>query len=567
MTKYFLLPLLTALFFDATLTFAGTSPTAPEKLPKAEIIRLGEQMYRNGILPSGGPMPAYIRGDVEVDSSVFSCSSCHLRAGLGSYEGGVITPPTTGLKLYQKYRRPPSLGDKADQTGRYIYAKTVQERPPYTRATLATALLVGIDPAGQTFNDVMPRYPLSEYDLSILIRYLETLSSEPSPGASSTEFKFATIISDDVTQEERDALLQPLRIFIERKNKQLAMYNDFLKFGFVPTAEMKYAFRRASLDIWELKGAPDSWKKQLETYNAKSPVFAILGGISNREWKPVHDFCEDERIPCLFPITKLPVISETGWYTYYFNKGYYQEGETAAHYLDRRDNAVDSSDILQIVQDTPAGRALADGFQNSWTESGKPPVVTVTLSSAQLMDRAGLDSLLTQKKYSVILLWSDGNLLPGLEPIISRLPDQGDVFISSSYFGKNAVSIPEKLRSRVLITWPYRLTPYVGPQTGQFDAKVPLLTGAKDFGDNRITSQTVTMLLQAASQGLNRINDNLYRDNLLDVMSMQMDLIVKDFERLSFGPGQRYVSKGCYIIQLGPGNDPSLLQRSEWVIH
>lgn len=46
-----------------------------------------------------------------------------------------------------------------------------------------------------------------------------------------------------------------------------------------------------------------------------------------------------------------------------------------------------------------------------------------------------------------------------------------------------------------------------------------------------------------------------------------MDLVVKDYERLSFGPGQRYVSKGCYIIQLGPGDDPPLLPRSEWVIH
>jgi hypothetical protein len=75
------------------------------------------------------------------------------------------------------------------------------------------------------------------------------------------------------------------------------------------------------------------------------------------------------------------------------------------------------------------------------------------------------------------------------------------------------------------------------------------------------------MLQQATLQGLNLIYDNLYRDHLLDVMSLQMDLIVQDYERFSFGPGQRYASKGCYIIQLGPGEDPPLLPRSEWVIH
>jgi len=38
------------------------------------------------------------------------------------------------------------------------------------------------------------------------------------------------------------------------------------------------------------------------------------------------------------------------------------------------------------------------------------------------------------------------------------------------------------------------------------------------------------------------------------------------YERVSFGPGQRHVSKGCYIVQLGKGEKPLLVRRSEWVI-
>src|SRR5512139_3881610 len=76
----------------ATATMAAITP--PADLSKAEIFSLGERMYRDGILPSGKVMDAYIHGDVEVDSTAFSCASCHLRAGLGSVEGGVVTPPT-----------------------------------------------------------------------------------------------------------------------------------------------------------------------------------------------------------------------------------------------------------------------------------------------------------------------------------------------------------------------------------------------------------------------------------------------------------------------------------------
>jgi hypothetical protein len=548
-------------------TVARAENISAANLQTAEIIRLGERMYQKGILPSGLPMPAFIRGDVEVDSSAFSCSSCHLRAGLGSFEGGVVTSPTTGNKLYKPYRRPPSLGDIPDRAGRYIYAKTVSERPAYNRISLATAMRFGTDPAGQIFNDVMPRYPLSDYDMDILIRYLELLSSEYSPGASSSEFKFATIITDDVSGDERQALLLPLQKFIAHKNQQMAMYNDFIKFGYVPTIDMRYSFRQASLDIWELKGPPETWRKQLAAYYAEKPVFVVLGGISNGDWRPIHDFCEEQRLPCLFPITDFPVLSESGWYTYYFNRGYAQEGEAVARYLNQLETLPDETPILQIVQDSRVGKSLATSFQNIWNELGRQTVTSVTLTAGQLVDEAALSNLLIKHKPGILILWTDAELLPNLPALISQLPAQGMVFVSSSYLGKKTAAIAETIRNRVYITYPYRLTPYVGPKTGGHDSKVPVMTGAKDFGDRRIVSRSTTMLHQATLQGLNLIYDNLYRDHLLDVMSMQMDLTVRDYERLSFGPGQRYVSKGCYIIQLGPGAEPALLPRSEWVIH
>lgn len=545
----------------------GFSLSLPSDLSKAEIMRLGEQMYRNGVLPSGKGMEAYIHGDVEVDSTAFSCSSCHLQAGLGSVEGGVVTPPTNGEKLYKPYRRPPSLDDIPDRAGRYIYAKTVVERPAYTRESLATAIRFGTDPAGEIFNDVMPRYPLTDRDMSILIGYLEMLSAEPSPGASNEGFRFATIITDDVSQEDRQALLNPLQNFIAQKNQQFNLYNDFIKFGYTPTLDMKYAFRQATLDIWELKGPPETWQSQLAAYYEKKPVFAVLGGISYGDWRPMHEFCEARRLPCLFPITDFPVVSATDWYTYYFNKGYFQEGEGAALYLNRLESLAADKPILQIVQDSPTGKALAAGFEKSWRELERPAPTTLTFSPEQLRDQAMLHNLLKQHKPGVLLLWTDAELLPNLPALVAQLSPPEMVFVSSGYLGKMTATIAEKVRDRVYITYPYRLTPYVGPKTGGLDAKIPVLPSSKDFGDRRIASRTTSALKQATLLGLSKLNENLYRDHLIDIMSMQMDLVVKDYERLSFGPGQRYVSKGCYIIQLGPGAAPELIPRSGWVIH
>ena len=561
-----LIPTIAILFFLFCVTPLLAATTPPANLPKAEIMRLGERMYRDGILPSGETMQSMIRGDVEVSGSAFSCSSCHMYSGLGSVEGGVITPPTNGEKLYKPYYRPPSLNEIPDRDGRIHYAKTTQERPAYTRATLATALRDGIDPTGEILNDVMPRYLLSESDMNIMISYLESLSAAPSPGASHEGFTFATIITEDVSATDRDAFMAPLDYFIDERNDQVKKYKHFVDMGFTPTVDMKYAFRAAELEIWDLKGPPDTWQRQLAAYYAKKPVFAVLGGISNQSWQPIHNFCEAERLPCLFPTTDFPVISGDSFYTFYLSKGYFQEGEAAARYLNRQEGLTDGTRIVQIVQDSPAGKALADGFQTAWGEAGRKPAASLTLTAVQLADPKELARIIAGQKAEILLLWSDAGSLPQLPSLLALQSAPRQVFVSATLLGKQTASIAEAIRSKVFITYPYRLTPYVGPKEGGFDLRVPVLARAADFGEKRISSRNYMTLIQSVYQGLNLLYDNLYRDYLLDLLSMQMDRIVRDYERISFGPGQRFVSKGCYILQLGPGKDPALIPRSEWVI-
>ncbi len=54
---------------------------------------------------------------------------------------------------------------------------------------------------------------------------------------------------------------------------------------------------------------------------------------------------------------------------------------------------------------------------------------------------------------------------------------------------------------------------------------------------------------------------------MLDIIGMMADMQDSPYEWLSFGPGQRYASKGCYIVQLTPGPNPSVVKKSGWVTH
>jgi hypothetical protein len=539
------------------------------ELSDARIIELGQRMYREGILPSGEVMEAYIHEDILVDSRAFSCSSCHLRAGLGSVEGGVVTPPTTGRKLYQPYTRPPSLNDVAEKAGYYTYAKTIIQRPAYTRETLKTALRSGVDPAGIEFNLVMPRYPLDDTDLAILVRYLELLSDDYSPGASQSLLKFATIITDDVNAADREALLSPLRQFVANQNKQVDMYRDFLKFGYKPTGDMKNSFRNATLSVWELKGAAETWEQQLEDYYQQEPVFAVLGGISNQSWQPIDEFCEARQLPCLYPITNFPVVSSSTWYTYYLNKGYYQEGETLARYLllqQTREGAAPGR-LVQLVEESAVGQALAAGFNQTRQMLGLPAVPTVYFNAQQAQNSQTMAELVADSDPDTILLFGGANMLPALPALAALHQGQARLYLSSTALAADSLKIPDSLRPQVFLTFPYRLKPFIGDEQGMgILARVPIETTYTALGRSRVASLTAIMLNQSVMQGLRLLYDNLYRDHLIDTMSMQMDQTVFDYERISFGIGQRYASKGCYVIQLGTGPEPELLPRSTWIV-
>lgn len=539
------------------------SPPATDWV-NADILRQGERFYRKGILPSGKKLKIFSRGKPPVDSTELPCTECHQRAGFGSVEGGVFTPAITGAALFKPALRPVSANDGVKPTGLSGPAKTHQ-RPAYTRESLEIALRVGIDPASRSLSAIMPRYPLNYIDMSILTTYLESLSSVYSPGASADGFKFATIITDDVSDADRTALLTPLKQSIAVRNQQAVMYHNFKNVGFTPTADMKNSFRRATLSVWELKGSPESWTGQLANYYAQEPVFAVLGGISNRDWQPIHDFCEAQQLPCLFPITDFPVISETGGYTQYFSKGFYQEGEGAARFLNRMDGVTPETRIVQIVQDSPAGRYLNSGFGETWRKLTLKPVTTVTLDKSQLLDPVVLARVLEEQKPEVLLLWVDEKMTSKLPDIVAQLPASARIFVSSGYLGKQTANIPEAVREQIFITYPYRLSAYVGNKLGP-DANVPILTTAEKFGDSRIASRTGIALSQVTFQAVGKLRDNLYRNYLMDILGMTMDQVVPDYEKLSFGPGQRYASKGCYIVQLGKGAMPALLPKSEWVI-
>ena len=72
----------------------------------------------------------------------------------------------------------------------------------------------------------MPRYDLTDAQLDSLLFYLKTLQSNPSPGVTTREIHFATVVSGSVDSGSRDAFLDVLNAFFEQKNRETRHESD-----------------------------------------------------------------------------------------------------------------------------------------------------------------------------------------------------------------------------------------------------------------------------------------------------------------------------------------------------
>ncbi|RII25638.1 MAG: amino acid ABC transporter substrate-binding protein [Geobacter sp.] len=560
-----------------TLSFllgAASSGAAAPLFPAAspETLRLGEQVYREGVLPSGKPLLAAIKGGVSAPGTTFACISCHLRSGLGSVDEGIYTPAINGEKLFKPL---PRLYKGIEQNAK----SSPPLRPAYTEESLIEVLRSGRDAGGRLLSEAMPRYLIEDRDARILVAYLRSLSSQSSPGADAT-LRFATVMSEDIKPAESEAMLASFDHYFKMKKTQVRTFSNPRGLGAKSRlmaenmlGSRDLAVREMSLSHWTLKGPPETWRSQLEEYNRKEPVFALLGGIVSGPWKPVHQFSEENGIPCLFPNTDFPVISDTDLYTLYLSKGYYQEGEAAARYLNSRTDILEGRRVVQIVRASREAEALSAGFLQTWQELGQQAPLTVPLPSGNALDSDFLKQVLAKEKPAALVIWDDATALPALD-LLSRFEGRPTmVFLSTRYLGESIWTLQETIRDFTFLTYPYTFSPFaprstMGKQKVQDDLQqtlqqvdVPLKNEVEKIASltNSLTQILTIMLMD--------LKGNYYRDNLLDVAGMMPDQQYPLYGRISLGTGQRYASKGCFIVQLSHGDNPELVKKSSWVIH
>jgi hypothetical protein len=566
------------------------------------LLEVGRRIYSEGLLSDGSKLTGTRGGNTTVSGAVAACENCHRPSGMGQVEGDIAIPPIAGSFLFA------NPGDKPVATmDSHVRKFFNQSHEPYTDASLANAILQGVNSQGKPMNLAMPRFNLNALELQAVAVYLKQLSAQWSPGVTTSTIRFATVITPDVDPARRKVVKDMMQLIVRQKNGSTHIAQQGRsRHHMTSAAELILGTERKwDLDIWELKGAPNTWAGQLNDLYQRQPVFALLSGVSSGTWQPVHDFCERERVPCWFPSLDAPV-AKSDKYSFYFSGGVALEANVLAHHLLKQKSI--PAKLVQIYHDDDIGRAAALALSRALAGS------TITLESRILKsDVAGIQAL----KTSIAPIGSDAVAMFWLRPNdvldLSQLQPVGAQQYFSAILAKGEhAPLSAPWRASAHLIYPYELPEQRAVQLNYFNAwrnlrKVELVDEAlqseiffamsfmtdtvsemlENFYRDYLIERAETMLSKReGGKAEQETRDRLMLGNPGDLERkhglMKMDESVRVpirqslgtdtktqgttmYPHMSLAPGQRFASKGAYIVRFARDSGDEIVPETEFI--
>jgi hypothetical protein len=574
----------------APIASLGAAPSAME---------LGRSIYVDGLGRDGRPIAAH-QGEVPLAGKEAACIRCHRASGMGSVEGEVRVSPISGRYLY------PREGDVTVAVMDGHVGKAINHRHvPYTNDSFARALGMGVAVDGRNLSRVMPLYALDDAERAGLAAYLGQLSVQYSVGAEDHLVHLATVITPDVSAARRQVFREMLETAVRRKNASTAPQRRYMASAaaFVTRSDRKW-----QLDVWELRGTPDTWGAQLDAWYQKTPPFAMLSGLGGQEWQPVHQFCDRHALPCWFPSVTLPGAEAHQGYNFYFSGGVQLEAEVLAS-LWSSETADVGRHWVQVHDGSPAALRAATTLAHALGRANRAiRDVVIRPGDAEALRHVLADLGPSDQ----VALWLPEGMLPA-----DGGPPQAELFASATILGEGIHRVPATWRERLRLIYPYEMPERREANLAYLQAwlkinNIPLVDEVMQsevfFSTNFLTDVLQDML------------DNLYRDYLVEraedmlgrresgkaeqetrdrvtlgrtartavdsvaglkvrpvdapdaqtasrlIYGFQASQGTTVYPHLTLGPRQRYASKGAYIVGFASPASDALVPLQPWIV-
>ena len=553
-------------------------------------LAIGRRIYREGLLPSGQPLQGVGPAGVTLSGSQAACTTCHRRSGYGSSEGTIEVRAITGPALFGERVAPVAPGslavpppplnrhgeravpaspldqaaaaaarDKSDalRAARAAMFAGTRQRPTYDDDSLARAIREGVDVTGRTMNASMPRFTLDAAELQSLQAYLRTLSAAAAPGVTDDKVHFATVIQPGVDPAQRRALVELLETYFRDRNRGQRAEIRREQAGQV---HLGRTYREWALHVWDLQGPGEGWPAQLDAYYREQPVFAMVSGLGAASWRPIHEFSERAELPCILPQAVVPELDEPDIYTVYISKGMTLEAQALAKYLH---DAGEHGPVLQIHGGGAASTTAAAAFRQAWAANSGAALNDQALGESP--DEAYWTRLASQNAGATLVLWLDPAELAHAQALTTARQGPKAIYLSSALLGESATVVLPDPSGRVRLVYPQ-------DPPARRAARLAVVSEWMHNNGLELTQEKVQLdaYLAATVTGMmvSHSKDTYSREFLLERMEHRLGtgLELSIYPHLSLGPGQRFASKGSYILQRTGAGGAQLQAVSDWVV-
>jgi hypothetical protein len=504
----------------------------------------GKAIYRSAYRLDGTPVRATVQRDVPLPAGSGACATCHRRSGIGTAEGGARSLNLTARVLFAPTDKPPL-------------------RPAYDEAKLAAALIGGVAADGSRLSDLMPRYQLGKDDIRALYTYLHTLGAEDSPGVTADDIEVVTIVAEDAPPAARRAVLDTLERFIEQKNAGTRREVDR-----AVAANKNYfghsrdrAYRRWDYHVWTLTGPASGWNEQLGSLYEQNPPFAVLSGFVGHDRGVVHDFCERRELPCLLPFDDAPAGTSGDFYSLYFSTGPDLQAQVAA--ADAAAEHGSSAGVLLVYADTPAARRGRDAFVAEWRKRGKSMPSEQTIRAEARPSPREWSRLLAGAQPDVLVTWiGEPQLATLATPGFRGLPPR--IYTAEAFTDWSGDSVSEPFRARLRHVYPYALPRANGAQFVREEMWLKQ-RGLEDR--ERLPAAEAMFAAHTFGGALAEMQSVFSRDYLLETLEHSLDntQTTSIYPTTTIGPGQRTISRGAWVTELGASQDGARFAKAHWL--
>ena len=525
---------------------------------KKESILAGKNIYLHGKLSSGEDVIATTVGDVQLTGEQAACVNCHRHSGLGSSEGSTIAPAITGEILFSEQKIKAHRYQPLTKQAAYEL-----DRPAYTENSLKNTLMSGVDINGKPLELLMPRYTFAENDYKHLYAYLNSLSIN-NAGVTDTTLHIATIIDERVSTDKINTLLSTLERYISDLNAGTRRETERTAQAPIQKEWLYQGYRKYKLHVWKLTGEPDSWQQQLNNYYDKTPVFAVVSGISKDSWNSIDKFCNTREVPCILPNTKTPGYSADNFYTLYFDAGPYNDASVIARYF--KNNTIENNEADNIVQlyDAASYSEIARNTLHEEITSNEIHNIT-SVSLDTINSKKGIDQYIKNKNTTVII-WSESLDSALVEDLSSNKNKIKSVFIP--YYLATSSKTRKKLEKIGIDI--FTSYPYVKPSR-EARATIRSSAWAKsrkiDTTEKVVFTNTFTAI-KTLMNAIKHTRSHFNRAYIIELIEHKLDKAVLTgmYPKLTIGPNQRYASRGGFIMKVPDDVSAPLQPVSEWLL-